>query len=65
MRADLLDSLVDTVMTHDPKTVRPNQLASETLKILNSTKVTALLVVEAGKPFGFIHIHALLRASIA
>jgi arabinose-5-phosphate isomerase len=65
MRKNLLDSRVDDVMTRAPKTVRPDQLISETLEILNSTKVTALFAVEAGKPVGVIHIHDLLRAGAA
>ncbi len=65
MRNDLLDSSVDTVMTKAPKTVRPDQLISETLDILNSMKVTALFAVEAGKPVGVIHVHDLLRAGAA
>ena len=65
MRTDLLDTRVDDVMTRGPKTVQPDQLASETLEILNSAKVTALFVVEAGKPVGVIHIHDLLRAGVA
>ena len=65
MRNDLLDARVDDVMTRAPKTVRPDQLISETLELLNSTKVTALFAVEAGKPVGVIHIHDLLRAGAA
>jgi arabinose-5-phosphate isomerase len=65
MRNNLLDARVDDVMTRAPKTVRPDQLISETLEILNSTKVTALFAVEAGKPVGVIHIHDLLRAGAA
>ena len=65
MRPDLLDTRVDTVMTRSPKTVRPDQLISETLEILNSTKVTALFAVEAGKPVGILHVHDLLRAGAA
>jgi arabinose-5-phosphate isomerase len=65
MRNDLLDQRVDDVMTRSPKTVRPDQLISETLELLNSTKVTALFAVEAGKPVGVIHIHDLLRAGAA
>jgi len=65
MRNNLLDSRVDDVMTRAPKTVRPDQLISETLEILNSTKVTALFAVEVGKPVGVIHIHDLLRAGAA
>jgi arabinose-5-phosphate isomerase len=65
MRADLLDARVDAVMTRTPKTVRPDQLISETLELLNSTKVTALFAVESGKPVGIIHVHDLLRAGAA
>lgn len=65
MRKDLLDAVVDDVMTHKPKTVRPDQLLSETLDILNSMKVTALFAIEAGKPVGIIHVHDLLRAGTA
>ena len=65
MRNDLLDQSVDAVMTRAPKTVRPDQLISETLEILNSMKVTALFAVDAGKPVGVIHVHDLLRAGAA
>jgi arabinose-5-phosphate isomerase len=65
MRNDLLDANVETVMTRAPKTVRPDQLVSESLEIINSLKVTALFAVEAGKPVGIIHVHDLLRAGAA
>ena len=52
-------------MTRTPKTVRPDQLISETLELLNATEVTALFVVDSGKPVGVIHIHDLLRAGAA
>lgn len=65
MRNDLLNARVDEVMTKAPKTVRPDQLISETLDILNSMKVTALFAVQAGKPVGVIHVHDLLRAGAA
>ncbi len=65
MRNNLLDAKVDDVMTRSPKTVRPDQLISETLELLNSMKVTALFAVDAGKPVGIIHVHDLLRAGAA
>jgi arabinose-5-phosphate isomerase len=65
MRNDLLDQTVDAVMTRAPKTVRPDQLISETLEILNAMKVTALFAVDNGKPVGVIHVHDLLRAGAA
>ena len=65
MRTDLLDARVDDVMTKNPKTVRPDQLASEALELLNAMKITALMVVDAGKPVGIVHFHDLLRAGVA
>jgi arabinose-5-phosphate isomerase len=65
MRANLLQAVVDDVMTASPKTVRPDQLASEALQILNASKITALLVVEADRPIGIVHFHDLLRAGVA
>jgi arabinose-5-phosphate isomerase len=65
MRANLLDAKVDEVMTKAPITVRPDQLASEALEMLNSAKITAMFVVEDGKPVGIVHLHDLLRAGVA
>jgi arabinose-5-phosphate isomerase len=65
MRADLLEVAVDAIMTAAPKTVRPDQLASEALQLLNASKITALIVVEADRPVGIVHFHDLLRAGVA
>ncbi len=62
MRADLMAAKVDEVMTRNPKTVRPDQLVSETLEILNARKITALFVVDQERPVGIVHVHDLLRA---
>jgi len=65
MGPNLLDARVETVMTRSPKTVRPDQLASEALEIINSSKITALIVAEDGTPVGIVHFHDLLRAGVA
>jgi arabinose-5-phosphate isomerase len=65
MRPDLLDARVEDVMTWGPNTVRPDQLASEALEILNSLKRTVLLVVEGQRAVGLLHMHDLLRAGVA
>ena len=61
MRPDLLVVTVDDVMTRDPKTIRPDQLVSEALEILNAKKITALFVVDHERPVGLVHFHDLLR----
>jgi arabinose-5-phosphate isomerase len=65
MRDDLLTSPVDKIMTKNPKTARPDQLAAEALELLNTGKVTALFVVENAKPVGLVHLHDLLRIGVA
>jgi arabinose-5-phosphate isomerase len=65
MRPDLLDAEVDKVMTKGPITVRTDQIASEALEILNSSKITAVFVVDDAKPVGIVHLHDLLRAGVA
>src|SRR6185369_8823266 len=65
MRADLLAARVDEVMTRNPKTVAGDQLVSEALELLNSSKITAVIVVDNGAPAGIVHLHDLLRAGVA
>ena len=64
MGAGLLQARVDDIMTKRPKTISPNMLASAALEILNSSRITALFVVQAGKPVGILHIHDLVRAGL-
>jgi arabinose-5-phosphate isomerase len=65
MRPDLMTALVDDVMTVNPKTISRDLLASEALEILNSSKITALIVTDANRPVGIVHLHDLLRAGVA
>ena len=60
----LLSAKVDIVMTKNPKTVSADQLVSEAIELLNSSKIMAVIVVDAGKPIGIIHMHDLLRAGV-
>ncbi len=65
MRPDLMTALVDDVMTKNPKTIPRDLLASEALEILNSSKITALIVTDANRPVGIVHLHDILRAGVA
>jgi arabinose-5-phosphate isomerase len=65
MRPDLMTALVDEVMTGNPKTIGRDTLAGEALELLNASKITALMVADAGKPVGIVHFHDLLRAGVA
>ena len=65
MGAGLLAAQLADVMTPNPKTVSPDALASAVLNTLNTAKITALFVVEEGRPVGIVHIHDLLRLGVA
>jgi len=65
MRPDLMTARVDDVMTRNPKVIDRDSLASEAIEILNASKITTLIVTEASKPVGIIHLHDLLRAGVA
>lgn len=65
MRPDLLSAKVIDVMTKNPKSASPDQLASEILQRLNASNITALFVVENSKPVGLVHLHDLLRIGVA
>ncbi|UWQ21725.1 SIS domain-containing protein [Jannaschia sp. W003] len=63
--AGLLDRTAGEVATRDPVTVPPDMLAAKALAVMNERKVSALIVVEDGRPAGVLHVHDLLRAGVA
>ena len=50
-------------MSHGPKTISPDALAAEALKMMEG-RITVLFVVEDGRPIGVLHIHDLLRQGV-
>lgn len=65
MGGGLLEHRVTDVMTPKPKTVNPGMLTSAALELINSARITAVFVVDKGKPVGIVHIHDLLREGVA
>jgi arabinose-5-phosphate isomerase len=65
MAPDLLVEPVEAVMNPAPKTMRPDQIAGEALEYLNESRITAIFVVDDGRPVGVVHIHDLLRIGVA
>jgi arabinose-5-phosphate isomerase len=65
MRPDLLGAKVEEVMSANPKVAHGDQLATEVLELLNSSKITTVFVAEGRKPIGILHMHDLLRAGVA
>lgn len=56
---------IDSIMSKNPKTIHSQMLAAEALGIMESFKITSLVVVdEKHRPSGIIHIHDILRAGV-
>lgn len=64
--AGLMDKTAGDVATANPKTVPPQMLAAEAMRVMNENKVNALVVVDGtGLPVGILRIHDCLRAGVA
>ncbi|RDI48784.1 KpsF/GutQ family sugar-phosphate isomerase [Aquicella lusitana] len=63
--ADIHNTQIQQVMSRNPKTITRHFLAAEALNIMETYKITSLVVVdEQNKPDGIIHIHDILRAGV-
>ena len=64
-KLDILSVEVDQVMTLNPKTIGPDQLAAEAVGRMETLRINGLLVVnEAGQLQGALNMHDLLRAGV-
>jgi arabinose-5-phosphate isomerase len=60
-----MDARVGDLMTRNPLTIAPGELASEALRRMQNKSVMMLFVANAGRLEGVIHMHDTLRAGIA
>ena len=62
---DLRGTRIGAVMTRDPKTIDSEALAVEAARLMETHKISGLLVVDAGqRVVGALNIHDLLRARV-
>ncbi len=52
------------IMTANPKSIEPGELAIDALDILRRKEITQLVVAESGKYFGIIHLHDLVKEGL-
>lgn len=62
---DAFNATIKDAMTLHPKTISPDALAAEAVRIMERNEISVLIAVEDGRPTGIIHIHELLKAGIA
>ncbi|MBD9468679.1 KpsF/GutQ family sugar-phosphate isomerase [Pseudoxanthomonas sp. PXM01] len=62
---DVRTARIAEVMTHAPKTIGADQLAVEAARLMETHKISGLIVVDAERrPVGALNIHDLLRARV-
>lgn len=62
----LFDMKAGDVMTRNPKSISPGELAAKALAVMEAHSITALAVLDdGGKAKGIIHIHDILKKGIA
>ncbi|WP_186390324.1 MULTISPECIES: SIS domain-containing protein [unclassified Stappia] len=62
---DFLDKTAGDVMTRAPKSIPGDMLLASAVEFINRASITAVFVVEDGRPVGIIHLHDLLRHGVA
>jgi len=65
LRPDLATLPVAAIMTKTPRTIAPDALVASALEMEEASRITALIVVENGRPVGLVHYLDLLRAGAA
>lgn len=62
---DIHQTSVDSVMTKSPKTINSDMLAAEALNLMETFKITSLVITDDNhQPGGILHIHDILRAGV-
>ncbi|MBQ9563960.1 MAG: KpsF/GutQ family sugar-phosphate isomerase [Synergistaceae bacterium] len=56
---------IEDAMTRNPRTISPDGLAAEAVRVMEQKEISVLIAVEENRPVGIVHIHELLRAGIA
>ncbi len=63
--SDVHQTKISQVMTKNPKVISPQLLAAEAVHIMETYKITVLIVANsAQQPIGIVHMHDILRAGV-
>jgi arabinose-5-phosphate isomerase len=64
-REDFTSAKAREFMTKSPIVLEADEYAVKALQIMQSKNITHIVIVENGKPVGFLHLHDLLKEGIA
>ena len=59
-----LDSKIESIMSKDPITIRPDVLAAELVAMMKTNKISSILVSDESKVVGALNMQDLLRAGV-
>lgn len=62
---DIQKTLMHEVMSKNPKTISRDLLAADALNLMETHKITSLVIADELRPIGVVHIHDILRAGVA
>ncbi|MDR1915180.1 MAG: KpsF/GutQ family sugar-phosphate isomerase [Synergistaceae bacterium] len=65
MGVTAMDVPVEEGMTSAPRTIDPEKLATEAVRIMEELEISVLVAVDGRKPSGIIHIHEILKAGVS
>ncbi|MGB3624511.1 MAG: KpsF/GutQ family sugar-phosphate isomerase [Henriciella sp.] len=57
--------VIDEGMTRNPVTIEAGTLASAALALMNDKRITQLIITDAKRPVGVVHMHDFLKAGVA
>lgn len=63
-KIDINTTDVYEVCTKNPKTISKTDIIARALSIMETYKITVLVLVDENKPIGILHLHDILRAEI-
>lgn len=62
--SDISNFVAKDIMTKKPKVISQDELASSALQTMENFKITSLIVADAGKPVGIVHLHDLVNLGL-
>lgn len=63
-RDNIAGVVAKDIMTHNPKTIKPTEMAADALNTMENFAITQLVVEENGKYKGILHLHDILKEGI-
>jgi arabinose-5-phosphate isomerase len=60
-----MDVPVEEGMTGDPRTIAPEKLATEAVRVMEEQEISVIIAVEGRKPVGILHLHEILKSGVS